>query len=345
MSGPKDYRLSETENRRIFHEQIVPDLLAGRDGQADPTTVVLLGQQGSGKTRISHVIAQELNRRGGFIDLDSDLVKPFHPAYAELMELDDQQMALHVGPDARQWTHQARAYAQEHRLNILAHDTAGDARFSADLLKGHRQAGYRVQVMSLGVPRALSDQGVLNRYYEQVQDRGQGRLSVPEKVEAAYTGMLEYADIVDAQRLADSVSVYRRGESKPRYINLLSSGQWEEPPRFRQALREARNTPWSPQETEAFLRVQDKLRVGMGPEFQDQLSVISQHARPLLHHETAAAWKGPKAAPGRPAGMAAAARLRSTTDTRRPEATARPAPGSPPAASPPDHTKRSGPKR
>ncbi|WP_331720472.1 zeta toxin family protein (plasmid) [Streptomyces sp. NBC_00161] len=345
MSGPKDYRLSGAENRRVFLEQIVPDLLAGREGQAEPTTVVLLGQPGSGKTRISHVIAEKLNRRGGFIDLDSDLVKPFHPAYAELMELDDQQMALHVGPDAREWTHQARAYAQEHRLNILAHDTAGNARFSADLLNGHRQAGNRVQVMSLGVPRALSDQGVLDRYYEQVQDRGQGRLSVPEKVEASYTGMLQYADIVDAERLADSVSVYRRGESKPRYINMLSDGQWEEPPHFRQALREARNTPWTPQETEDFLRVQDKLRAGMGHEFQDKLNVISEHAQPLLHRETAATWNIRKAAPARPSGMAAAARLRSTTGTRRPDGTARPSQPSPTAASPPDQTKRSGPRR
>ncbi|MDQ0847533.1 zeta toxin family protein [Streptomyces sp. V1I6] len=277
MSAPQEsYRLSETENRRIFAEFIVPDLLAGRASQEMPITVVLLGQQGAGKTRISQAVAQRLDDRGGFVDLDSDLYKPYHPAYAELMMLDDQQMALHVGPDAREWTHQARAYAQEHGLNVLAHDTAGDPRFSADLLSGYREARSRVEVVALGVPRALSDQGVLNRYYEQVQDRGQGRLSVPEKVEAAYTGMLAYAEIVDAERLADAVSVYRRGESKPRYTNVLDeSGSWAHPPRFRQALREARNTPWSAQETADFLRVQDKLKTGMSADFQAQLDAIS----------------------------------------------------------------------
>jgi hypothetical protein len=33
------YRLPEAKNRRIFHERIVPDLLAGRAPQQTPTVV------------------------------------------------------------------------------------------------------------------------------------------------------------------------------------------------------------------------------------------------------------------------------------------------------------------
>ncbi|MFF3256464.1 zeta toxin family protein [Actinacidiphila glaucinigra] len=323
MSGPgQPYQLTKADNRRIFLADIVPDQLAGREPQQEPTVVVLLGQQGAGKTRTSQAIAQRLNERGGFVDLDSDLYKPYHPRYAELMTEDDQLMALHVGPDAREWTHQARTHALENRLNVLAHDTAGDARFSADLLPRYRQAQYRVELVALGVPRALSDQGVLNRYHEQVQDRGQGRLSVPEKVAAAYTGMLDYADIVDAEQLADVVTVYRRGESKPRYLNVLEDGRWTRTPRFREALHETRNTPLTPQETADFLRVQDKLRMEMAPEFQGHLDVISSQAAPLLHPGTVERWQSK---PVRPSS--AAARSRSTTRSDKPPA--QQAPGGP----------------
>lgn len=125
-------------------------------------------------------------------------------------------MARHIGQDARQWTHQARAYVQRNRLHILAHDTAGEALFSAGLLQEYRRvdASRRLEMVALGVPRALSGQGVLHRYFEQVQDRDQGQLSVPEKVQAPYTGMLEYADLVDEGRLADVVPVYRRGRER-----------------------------------------------------------------------------------------------------------------------------------
>ncbi|MEU1121852.1 MULTISPECIES: zeta toxin family protein [unclassified Streptomyces] len=286
MNSAEPYRLTEAENRRVFAEHIAPDLLTGQEPQRQPTTVVLLGQQGAGKTRISAVIAEQLSGRGGYVDLDSDLYKSYHPAYAELMRLDDQEMARHIGPDARQWTHQARALAQANRVNILAHDTAGDPEFSAGLLREYRAEGpRRIEVVALGVPRALSDQGVLNRYYEQVQDRGQGRLSVPEKVEAAYSGMMTYADIVDRDRLADSVTVYRRGESKPRYANVLTeTGEYAHPPHFRTALREARNTPLTARDTLQFLRIQDKLREGL-PAFRDQLAVIDQQVAPLLDRE------------------------------------------------------------
>jgi hypothetical protein len=42
------YLLPAAEGIRIFREQIVPDLLAGREPQATPTVVFLIGQQGAG---------------------------------------------------------------------------------------------------------------------------------------------------------------------------------------------------------------------------------------------------------------------------------------------------------
>ncbi len=306
----------------MFERRISRHLLAGRERQAEPTTVILLGQQGAGKTRISDAIAQRLNEHGGFVDLDADLYKPYHPDYDELMTLDDRQMAFHIGPDARQWVHQARAYALENGLNLLAHDTAGDARFSAGLVRAYRDAGRPVEIVALGVHRALSDQGVLNRYYEQVQERGHGRLSVPEKVEAAYTGMLAYADIVDAERSANAVTVYRRGESTPRYFNQLDeSGQWEHRPTFRQALDEARNHSLTAKETAEFLRIQDKLKAVMSADFRSQLDTISQQAAPLLHRETVEHHESMRLA-----SLAFPQGPRGVTEVRRQDAASQPPP-------------------
>ncbi|MEU3527481.1 zeta toxin family protein [Streptomyces sp. NPDC038707] len=79
------YRLPEAENQRIFRERIVPDLLAGRDSRETPTVVFLVGQPGAGKSRVTEMVAALLNQHGGLADIDSDLYKPYHPAYAELM--------------------------------------------------------------------------------------------------------------------------------------------------------------------------------------------------------------------------------------------------------------------
>ena len=117
------HRLSDAENRRIFRERIVPDLLAGRVEQETPTVVFLVGQPGAGKSRVTEMVAGALNRHGGFADVDSDLYKPYHPAYARLMAEDDTLMAAYTRADGRAWMAQAEAYVREHGLHAIIQET------------------------------------------------------------------------------------------------------------------------------------------------------------------------------------------------------------------------------
>lgn len=70
------YQLPPDENRRIFASDIVPDHLTGPTPQDPATAVFLLGQPGAGKTRVAQLVAEALDARGGFVDVDSDLYKP-----------------------------------------------------------------------------------------------------------------------------------------------------------------------------------------------------------------------------------------------------------------------------
>ena len=93
-----------------------------------------------------------------------------------------------------------------------------------------RQAGFRVEVLAMGVAKALSDQGIVARYHEQVKDRGSGRLTVQKNADESYRGILALARLVDRDRLADQVGVFRRGEGTARYTNELNeAGQWRRP--------------------------------------------------------------------------------------------------------------------
>lgn len=62
----------------------------------------------------------------------------------------------------------------------------------------------------------MSNQGIVSRYYEQVLDRGHGRLTVQANADRACTGILDLADAIDNERLADEAGVFRRGEATPR---------------------------------------------------------------------------------------------------------------------------------
>ncbi|MBH1934124.1 zeta toxin family protein [Streptomyces sp. AV19] len=278
------YKLSEAGSRRIFERRIVPQLLSAAKPQQEPVAVFLVGQPGAGKTRVSHLLAERLNERGGFADIDSDLYKPYHPEYARLLAEDDRLMALYTGPDGREWMRQAQQYVRENRINALVQEIADRGEeFMAAQMRAYREAGFRVEVVALAVSEPLSLQGILNRYHEQVKERGSGRLTVPEKAAASYVGIVRTAAMIDAEAAADYVAVYRRGEAEPRYSNSRGTdGQWRRPPQFRQAIETERARPWTPVETRDFLTVQAKLYREMSADFRPQIQRIDTLARSLL---------------------------------------------------------------
>ncbi|MFF5358325.1 zeta toxin family protein [Streptomyces scabiei] len=295
------YRLSDAENRRIFRERIVPDLLAGRVGQETPTVVFLIGQPGAGKSRVTEMVAGALNRHGGFADVDSDLYKPYHPAYARLMAEDDTLMAAYTRADGRAWMARAEAYVREHGLHAIIQETSQNAAAVEEKMRAYRDSGARVEALFMGVPQAMSNQGIVNRYFEQLADRGQGRLTVQSNADESYAGILELADRVDRGALADLASVYRRGESKPRYGNALDgAGHWTGPPELRQALAAERARPWTQAESDSFVTTQLRLREtarALGPEWPGRLTRIEDQARPLLTAPAAARLPAPTASP------------------------------------------------
>lgn len=237
------------------------------------------------------------------------------------MAEDDRLMTLYTGPDGRARMRQAQQFVRGEdplsggrKLNALVQEIAMDPDFLAATIRQYRAVGTRTEVLALAVSQALSEQGILNRYYEQVRDRGQGRLTVPEKALASYTGIAVSCEVIVREGLADYAAVYRRGESIPRYA-AAATELAAEPLALRQALERERDRPWTQQESHDFLTVQQKLRAGLPADFGPQLDRIDELARPLL---TAQPSDSPRVS-------TAAARSRSVTTSKRPAKPEQPA--------------------
>ncbi|MFE0453068.1 zeta toxin family protein [Streptomyces sp. NPDC058914] len=329
------YQLPPAENRRIFASGIVPEQLTGPTPQDPATAVFLIGQPGAGKTRVAQLVAEQLDARGGFADIDSDLYKPYHPQYAQFMAEDDRLMTLYTGADGRAWMRQAQQFVRGEdplsggqKLNALVQEIAMDPEYLAGTMRQYRAVGTRVEAFVLGVSQALSEQGILNRYYEQVRDRGQGRLTVPEKAAASYTGIAASCEVIAREGLVDYAAVYRRGESIPRYA-ADAAELARNPLALRQALEQERDRPWTPQESHDFLAVQRKLRDGLPTDFGPQLDRIDALARPLLATPST---DGPRVS-------TAAARSRSATTAKRPTRPGQPTKGTAPRPEGPEQRR------
>jgi hypothetical protein len=232
------------------------------------------------------------------------------------MAQDDTLMAAYTRADGRAWMAQAEEYVRAHGLHAIIQETSQNAQAVEDKMRDYRQAGARIEGLFMGVPQAMSNQGIINRYCEQLADRGQGRLTVQANPDESYQGILEFADRVDSRALVDLASIYRRGESKPRYSNTVdASGSWTSPPALRQALEDERSRPWTEAESTGFVTTQLRLREaarGLTSEWPDRLARIEREAAPLLQPVDAR-----RLAPTRPS--TSAARSRSTTVSKKPD--------------------------
>ncbi|MFB7739823.1 zeta toxin family protein [Streptomyces sp. NPDC056112] len=130
-----------------------PRPVTGSHPQDTPTVVFLVGQPGAGKSRVTEMVATQLNRHGGFVDVDSDLYKPYHPAYAALMAQDDTLMAAYTRADGRAWMAQAEQYVRDHGLHAIIQETSQNAETVGEKMRAYRAAGARVEGLFMGCRR------------------------------------------------------------------------------------------------------------------------------------------------------------------------------------------------
>lgn len=114
----------------------------------------------------------------------------------------------------------------------------------------------------------------MQRYEQQKLDRGNGRMTAPHSHQAAYDGMPVTLERIEREKLADRVTLYRRGEEVV-YANALQGGQWVQPPEAAQALERERSRPMSVREAQDYAEGFRKISVQMRrPERQASVEEI-----------------------------------------------------------------------
>ncbi|KAL7626186.1 hypothetical protein AAE478_002956 [Parahypoxylon ruwenzoriense] len=333
-SDPQSYVLSEDESRVIFERDIIPAELgalassspslpsaeppasqvisenetspsrspsaaAAMAGQNAPLAVLLVGQTGAGKTRtaplLESAMAQLRNGRP-LAHFVADTYKTYHPAYGTLLSTRPALASPATSPDARRWLAMAARYAAQRRADVLLESAARHPGDFADLARAFaEEAGYRVEVVLLAVPKPLSLLGVLARFYEslpeaRLRDGFPARLT-PRKVhDESYEGLLRAAEFVDAdadaegRAVVDRVVVARR-DNLVAYANERDgSGRWKRGGRgaAAAAVRAERERPLTVAErtvAQATLRRLGEIDV---PGLKSQLREIEGLLEPLL---------------------------------------------------------------
>ncbi|KAF9877370.1 zeta toxin [Colletotrichum karsti] len=211
--------LPEPESRRIFTSQILPaDLppsLTPHPTRGRPLAVLIVGQTGAGKTRTAPAVLSAMNRINPPAHFIADVYKAHHPSYRALLSSENPAHASPAtGPDARKWLAMAAAEAISRRLDVLLESACRHPDDFRELARMFAEAGYRVEVVVMAVPAALSRLGILHRFYEKLPEAGSGNLPIrltPVKIhDDSYRGLMSVAEWIDGEDCVDRVLVVRR---------------------------------------------------------------------------------------------------------------------------------------
>ncbi|KAI8209876.1 hypothetical protein K4K54_006205 [Colletotrichum sp. SAR 10_86] len=274
MPPPPDlshHILPEPVSKEIFQTQILPaDLpatLTPHPTRARPLAVLIVGQTGAGKTRTAPAVLSAMNRINPPAHFIADVYKAHHPSYLTLISSPNPAHASPAtGPDARKWLAMAAAEAISRKLDVLLESACRHPDDFRDLAMMFGEAGYRVEVVVMAVPAALSRLGILHRFYERLPEAGSGNLPIrltPVKIhDDSYAGLMSVAEWIDEVDYIDRVLVVRRGNlvacSDDKTETSKLSGKVAE------ALRRERERPLTPEERKVAVADLEKLEARDG---------------------------------------------------------------------------------
>ncbi|MEU2311509.1 zeta toxin family protein [Streptomyces albidoflavus] len=313
MSSPAQSQgKPEASNRLLSDEQIeeifrldVEPRLARHASQDAPRVVLLGGPQGSRKTTLRSLVAEQLGLEDALI-YEGDDHFPLHPHFDGLMRehgLLAAADACKADLDVLQGLFLEEVRAQ--RLNIMFVGPYTDQEYTLSRLATFREDGYQSDLAYTALHPALTHVGVMDRHRRAVSEGpGDSFLVSVELQQMIYDGVPAIMTVAEDRDLADGLHVVdAAGVAYSKHRG--ADGHWTPQRPLREVVEEVRHRPWDTDTREDYLarRAAVETPVGESPTaWGARLRHLDSLAAPML---------GDGAGPGRVSAQAA--RRRSTT--------------------------------
>lgn len=200
--------LSEQQLREIWDRKIRRRIFRDAQGQESPTTVLLGGQPGAGKTRAAQMA---IDRAGAqVVVLGVDNYRQFHPDYRRVLADDPLRMPDVTAEAAGRWTQMCIEHARENNYSVLMEGTWRNAQVPLETARAARKDGRRVDAVVVAVQPEVSRLGTMERYYRAVLAGKDARWTPPEAHDAAVANLPGTVEAVAMSGDVDSLRVVDR---------------------------------------------------------------------------------------------------------------------------------------
>jgi hypothetical protein len=171
---------------------------------------------------------------------------------------------------------------RERRGDLLIEIAPDDVAHFLTGARRHHEAGYRVELIVLGMRAADSQLGIATRCAELARIGGTPRFT---QAAAHARSFAVLADVVraaeDVPHIVDSLSVIRRDLTAVYRNERTLGGAWARPPRGGQVVEAEQQRPYAPDEAARFLATLQRVQ-GELPQYRSDLFEIAALAWPLM---------------------------------------------------------------
>lgn len=171
-----------------------------------PRLVLLGGQPAAGKTVAQDAILAE---DPALVPITGDELREYHPDYARLMVEEPLLMSERTAPVSGGLVRLALEHALVHRFSVLLEGTFRDPEMVTGTASRFAEAGYRVEVVAVATPAAVSRLSAQQRALAAAYP-GIGRWTPPEAHETAVAGSPRVVAALEALPFIIRVRVFSR---------------------------------------------------------------------------------------------------------------------------------------
>lgn len=200
------------------------DLLSDLTPQEKPLAFILGGQPASGKSKLAKEFMGNFSN-DNILFVNGDIYREFHPNRQELIN-NPLSYSKETQIFSNVFTENLIREAIENKYNIMVEGTMRNPQVPYNTAKMFKENGYEVEILAISAPSVFTELGLYNRYQEEINFQGWGRLAEIESHNSAVSGILSSLDLLYNEKAVDKIHLYSYQAEKHIVSFSLQNNEW-----------------------------------------------------------------------------------------------------------------------
>lgn len=192
-----------------------------------PTLVIVGGQAGAGKSRLSPIVHRDFN--GNIIQVDFDEIRAGHPRFKDVNEAYPEYTHRILLEDTDRVQNTLLDEFRTSGYNILYEGTLRNTDGFVNLASKFKKSGYNVELYLMAVPELESLGSTYSRYAIDKIRKAKPRWVEKKAHDDSFTGLIRTLSVFQKKELFDSAKVFIRSDDEPKEIYSSESKLFASP--------------------------------------------------------------------------------------------------------------------